>query len=288
MKTNYIFKTIKAFIVIISLTAFMSSCTEKIDISLDESYARLIVEGTITTDTTSHTISLTRTTSYYYSEQAPKVTGAVVTINDGETEIVLSETSAGIYQTPDSYYGTPGRTYQLNIKLASPIDEQDTYTASSYLGAGLDLDSIKAVFQADWGKDGYFEVKCYALDPPSTDFYMFNVYKNDVLMSDTLNKVFITDDRFYNGNYTNGIGVGYLNQSKPNEKVLPGDRLTIQSSRITEEYYKFVSQLQIQSGYQNPLFSGPPSNVKGNISDGAIGFFTTYPVSYSYTEVTEF
>jgi hypothetical protein len=288
MKAHLIFKDIKAFTFLIALSAFVSSCTEKIDIKLDEGYTRLIVEGTITTDTTAHAISLSHTTSYYYSEPAPRVSGATVTLNDGETEFTLAETEPGIYKTPNDFAGIPGRTYRLNITLASPIGGEDTYSASSYMYPGIALDSIKAAFREDWGEEGFYEVQCYVLDPPSTDFYQFRIYKNDILITDTLSKVLVTDDRFYNGNYTNGIGIGFLDQSKPNEKVLAGDRLSVQTSRITEEYYNFVTELQIQSGYQSPLFSGPPANVKGNISGGAIGFFAAYPVSYSHTKVVAF
>ena len=287
MKTSHIYKNLRVFLFLTAMSVFVGSCTEKIDIKLDEGYTRLIVEGTITTDTMAHTISLSHTTSYYYSEPAPRVSGAIVTLSDGESVFTLAETEPGIYQTPDDYAGIPGRTYRLNITLASAISGEDTYTASSYMYSGSELDSIKAAYHDDWGEEGFYELQCYVLDPPTTDFYQFKIYKNDVLVTDTLSKVLVTDDRFYNGNYTNGIGVGFLDQAKPKEKVFAGDRLTVQTSRITEEYFNFITELQIQSGYQTPLFSGPPANIKGNISNGAVGFFAAYPVSYSHTQVTE-
>lgn len=260
------------------------SCTERIDIDLDESYTRLVVEGIVTNEATAHTIRLTSTTSYFNDEAAPGVNGASVTLDDGASIITLSETTAGVYQTPPDYAGIPGRTYQLNIRLASPINGHDNYSAKSYMNPVLTLDSINAVFHDDWGKDGFYELRCYVLDPPTTDFYMFKTYRNEILLTDTLSKVLVTDDRFYNGNYTNGIGIGLLNQSYVPEKVTPGDLLTVESARITEDYYRFISQLQIQSGFQSPLFSGPPSNVAGNIDNGAIGFFAAYPVSQSTTK----
>lgn len=281
MKTNNIKARLSRIFLLFLFAAFVSSCTERIDIDLDESYTRLVVEGEITTDTMAHTIRLSKTTSYYFSESAPGVSDAIVSINDGESEITLTQTEAGVYQTPADYAGIPGRTYSLNIKLATPINGYDTYSAQSYMYPEIKLDSIQAYYHEDWGESGFYELKCYVLDPPTTDFYMFKILKNEVLLSDTLSNVLITDDRFYNGNYTNGIGVGFLNQANSREIVKPGDQLTVQSSRITREYFEFVTQLQIQSGYQSPLFSGPPSNVTGNISNGGIGFFATYPVSYS-------
>ncbi|MBL7904484.1 MAG: DUF4249 domain-containing protein [Bacteroidales bacterium] len=281
------FKYIKYGMGLFLLTLFLASCTEKIDIELDESYTRLVVEGAITTDTMAHTISLNTTTSYYYEEPAPGVTNAVVTLNDGESTITLSETSPGRYQTPADYFGIPGRTYKLGIRLNSPLNGEDTYTAESTMNLPAPLDSIRAVYHEDWGTEGFYEIKCYVLDPLTTDYYQFKVLKNNTMLTDSLNKVLITDDRFYNGNYTNGIGVGYLNQAFEAEKVAPGDQLTIQSSRISETFFRFVTELQIQSGFQTPLFSGPPANVQGNISGGAIGYFTTYPVNYTSTTVTD-
>jgi len=274
---------LRALILLGSLMLIFSACTERIDIDLEDSYTRLVVEGMVTTDTTAHTIRLTSTTSYYYSEKAPAVTGATVTINDGTSVTTLTETEPGTYQTPPDYYGIPGRTYQLNIGLAAAINGHENYTAVSGMSQKLTLDSITSAYHEDWGPDGYYEIKCYVLDPPSTDFYMFRVFKNGALISDSLTKVLVTDDRFYNGNYTNGVGVGFLNQSFEKETVTPGDVLTIESARISEEYYRFISQLQLQSGYQNPLFSGPPANISGNIDNGGIGFFAAYPVSYSKT-----
>ncbi|PKO99904.1 MAG: hypothetical protein CVU14_07625 [Bacteroidetes bacterium HGW-Bacteroidetes-9] len=283
MKSKNLYNTIRHLLVLIAVSVSAFSCTKRIDIDLDEGFTRLVVDAIITTDTMAHTVKLTTTSSYFYAEAAPTVSGAIVTLNDGETETTLTETGPGVYQTAPDFYGIPGRTYKLNINLASPIGGFSNYSAESLMNPGLTLDSINSVFHEDWGSDGFYELKCYALDPPTTDFYMFKVYKNGTLLSDSLNKVFITDDRFYNGNYTNGIGVGYLNQSKTNEKVIPGDQLTIESARITEAYYQFVTQLQIQSGFQTPLFSGPPANISGNISNGAIGFFAAYPVTYSNT-----
>lgn len=272
---------------LIPLLLFAASCTERISINLDEGYTRLVVDGILTTDTGIHTIKLTKTTSYYYNEPAPGISGARVTLNDGTSEITLRETGEGIYQTDPGYSGIPGRTYTLDIHLAEPVNGFLEYSAVSYMNQGITLDSVKAIFHDDWGKDGYYELGCYVLDPPTTDYYMFKTYKNGQLITDTLSRVLVTDDRFYNGNYTNGIGVGFYNQSMPREKVNPGDILTVESARITRDYYTFITQLQIQSGYQTPLFSGPPSNIAGNISNGAVGFFATYPVSYTSTSISE-
>jgi len=101
------------------------------------------------------------------------------------------------------------------------------------------------------------------------------------MLTDTITNRFVSEDEFYNGNYTNGIGVGYLDQSKEREVIRVGDTITFQGCSITEDYYNFIITLQSETGFQTPLFSGPPANVKSNINNGAAGFFAAYGVAYS-------
>jgi hypothetical protein len=263
----------------------IASCTERINIELDSSFTRLVVYGAITTDTTRHYILLTTTSSYYYNEPPTPVTGASLEITDdaGSTES-LTEVKPGKYSTSPVFAAIPGRTYTLRIQLAEKINGQSSYIASSSVPTINKIDSIGLLYHADWGNKGVYEVTCYYQDPPTKDFYMFNIFKNGDMLTDTITQRTVIDDSFFNGNYTNGIGVGYLNQDKPREILKPGDTITFQGCGITEDYYHFVLAVQTETGDQNPLFSGPPANVIGNVSDGAIGFFAAYSVSYA-TEV---
>jgi hypothetical protein len=268
--------------IIPALLIFLSACTERIDIELEDSFTRLVVYGTITTDTTQQYIELSATSSYYYNEAPPPVTGASLEISDdhGNTES-LTEVEPGKYATTPLFFVVPGRTYTLRIELAQAINGHSSYMATSGVNTIYPIDSIGLVYQPDWGEKGFYEVTCYYQDRPSKDFYMFNIFKNGVLLTDTIRERFVTDDAFFNGNYTNGIGVGYLDQSKESEVLNVGDTVTFQGCDITEEYYDFVVTLQTETGYQNPMFSGPPANVTSNISDGAVGFFTAYSVAYA-------
>lgn len=272
----------KILYIIPAVLIFLHSCTERIDIELDDSFTRLVVYGAITTDTTTHYVELSTTSSYFYNEAPPPVTGASVEISDdlGNMES-LSEVEPGRYATSSLFFGLSGRTYTLRIELAEAINGHSSYMASSSLSPIYPIDSIGLVYQPDWGEKGFYEVTCYYQDPPTTDFYMFNIFKNRVMLTDSIRERFVTDDAFYNGNYTNGIGVGYLDQSKESEVLSIGDTVTFQGCNITEEYYNFIVTLQTETGYQNPMFSGPPANVKSNISNGAVGFFAAYSVAYS-------
>lgn len=268
----------------IAIILFVSSCTERIDIELDETYTRLVVNGTITTDTTSHFVILSTTTSYYYNEAPPAVSGASLEITDlAGNMITLNEISPGKYATPGDFYALPGQTYTLRIELLEEINGHRVYTASSTVNPINPIDSIALQYEPSWGENGFIIVNCYYQDPPTKDFYMFNIFKNEDMLTDTITRRFVSDDLFFNGNYTNGIGVGYLDQSYDRETLIPGDTITFQGCNISEEYYTFIWTLQQEAGFSAPLFSGPPANVKSNVSNGAVGFFAAYSVSYSST-----
>ena len=284
MKINN--NTRKVFFIAIA-TIFLASCTERIDIELDTTYSRLVIEGQVTTDTTAHWVSLSWSTDYYNPATPEGISNAVVTIDDGFETITLeeSENQAGLYETEPNFFGIVGRTYTLIVDLAEPINEISNYTAFNKLNYVAPIDSIALGYRDRFHA---WEVKIYALDPPSVDFYTFNIIKNNILITDTINKVGLTDDRFFNGNYTNGVPVYFLRDDDPVEKVFPGDTITLKMSGITKEYYEFITDIQLETfDFSNPLFSGPPANISTNLSGGAMGFFAAYSSSYSTVIATE-
>jgi hypothetical protein len=267
--------------IIITAIILLTGCTERIDIDLGTTYTRFVVDGVITTDTMKHNVKLSKSIDYYSETNVPAVSNATVTINDGFETIQLDEndTVPGLYETPEDYFGVPGRTYNLNIELQEPINGQTSYSASSKLNPVTTIDSIDVVYKEEWEA---WELQIFAWDPVSVNYYMFDVYKNDTLLTDTLNEVGISDDKYFNGNFTYGAPVYYFIKEYPEEVVRPGDKIRLRMSGITEEYYNFVVDVMNETfEYRNPLFSGPPANISTNISNGGMGFFTAYAVSYA-------
>ncbi len=259
------------------LITLLFSCTETIDIKLDNSYSRLTVFGEITTDTSVHSIAITRSADYFYNRPAEPVSGALVKITEGETETIFTENDLkpGIYESPGDFYGIPGRNYHM---LVTQIDLDndgilESYSAQSYLPEMASPDSISL----NYVKYSFFEgseILLYARDPAETvDYYAFKIERNGVLQTDSLSEIIIQDDLLFNGNYTNGVQVQYLDNSKPGEKVMQGDTITFLMYGINKEYYNFIMEAKTELFGSNPLFSGPPANIPTNISNGAIGFF---------------
>jgi hypothetical protein len=256
--------------VILAISLSAISCTEKINLKLDESAQRIVVEGFITNETKTHSVKLTKSTGYFSNEPAPRVTGAIVSINDGAIIYNLHEKSPGIYLTDSNVTGIIGNTYTLVIKY-----DGETYSASSYLKYVPAVDSIfckKMDLPFGMLSDSY-EVDLWAQEPqPAGDYYMWTVYKNHILDTDTLKKVSFSDDSFINGNYAAGVQVQQV-------KVVPGDTVTLAMYSISKAYYDFLTGALTETGGGGSPFDGPPANIKGNISNGALGFFLATAVS---------
>lgn len=260
----------------------LSQCTERINIELDSSYTRLVVEGFISTDTTQYMVRLTRSGDYFYNKPAEPVSGANVIISDGANSVILNESSdfPGTYLTDADYYGVPGKTYTLTINNVD-IDNNggpEQYTASSELEPVNTIDSIQLINQK--GTDyNFYEVLIYAWDPPTKNFYSFKVLRNGKYITDSLKELMVQNDIFFNGNYAMGIPAQFLDQDEKDEIIKAGDTITLEINGITERYYNYIQEAQNEIFYQNPIFSGPPANISSNITNGALGFFTAYSVA---------
>jgi len=277
---------ISLLVIILSISSW--SCTEKIDIELDNTYTRLVVWGELTTDTTVHTVRLTRTAGYFFNQPALGVSDAQVTIDDGETTIILTENVQikGTYETPPDYFGVPGKIYTLDISGVD-IDGDgipENHSASSKLRSVNPVDSIQLEYNEMWEA---WEVKVFAWDSPDKDWYLFKVYRNNILVSDTLTEWFAQTDDLFNGNYTNGITSQLLQDEYEDERPEVGDTITFEINGITEEFYNFVIGMQQEIMFSAPLFSGPPANVSTNLTNDALGFFAVYSAERASTIVTE-
>lgn len=271
-------------IVAITIIISIPSCTEKIDIKIDNTDVRCVIYGEFTTDTTSHLIKISRSANYFSNKPAEPISGATLTITDGTNIFPLTESvsTPGSYFTSSNVYGIPGKTYTLNVSNVDLLGDGifQTYTASSKLSPVSEMDSVQALYNSRWRG---WEIKAWALDPASTeDYYLFKVSVNNVLDTDSLTNYVVAEDKFFNGSQTNGITVYFIENK---DKLLPNDLVSVDICGITEDYFKFISEAQTVVGPQVPMFSGPPANVRTNLSNNAIGFFAAYSKSSTSCKV---
>lgn len=270
--------------IILSLITF-GGCTEIVDIQLEEAgEPKLVVFGEITNEPKQHAVYLSLSTPYFYNQETPAVTGANISISDGSEAITLIEdySNPGTYLTPEDYAGVPRKTYELLIENVDANNDgmNETYSATTTMKNVSPVEDVSVIYNSRWGG---WEVRLFAHEPgETTDFYMFKVYKNDTLYTDTISNYWTTDDRFFNGSLINGPIVQFFDENR-NEIVNTGDSITLEMAGITEEYYDFINGVIEEVNDKVPIFSGPSANVQGNISNGALGFFAVISVSRNST-----
>ena len=245
------------------------SCEEIMDIRFPgDSNKNLVVEGSITTDALAHRITLSFTGDYFDKPSQAMATGAEVSISDGDTTFALHEDADGEYYTDADVHGEVGRTYTLNIKLA----DGRQYSASDQLLPCADFDSISQSpnhqsFDGDYGYDVLF----YGQEPESAgNYYLYFLYLDNVLYTDTLSEISFVSDEFVNGQYIREYIVYRIRESDIHPTYI---NVTLEMHSITREYYEYMSAMLLETVWRGSPWDGPPANVNGNISNGARGYF---------------
>ena len=265
------------FIAIVSL-GILNSCTERIDIDLEQEYTRLAVEGYVTPGGPAFQYVHLTTTAGYFSNEVPAiVSGATVAIEEESNVFLFNEDAdkPGYYLAPLGFKGVTEKTYQMKIDLAEEIGGEKHFEAQETMPVLSDnIDSIRIIYRSDFEM---WVVKFYGYDPPGPNYYMFNAIVNGVFITDTISEVGLTDDKLVDDSYINGAYIMVLDRSKLN----PGDHFTLITSSITEEYFNYIIELQTEIAPKIPLFSGPPANVSTNLNKGAVGYFAVFPSAFT-------
>lgn len=264
---------IKTFFLIILAYTLTTSCTEEIPLDLNnQEFQRLVVEGWFTNRAEAQTVELTLTSDYFANEEAPRVTGANVSVTDGTETFQLTETSAGIYQTESNVKGEIGKTYTLQIEY-----DGEFYEASSTMKRISEIDSLQYVMDEEYAEDEPDETDIYYLlmyvqEPQGVgDFYMWETFVNGVNKTDTLDNVWFESDEFVDGNYINGLEMD-------NVYFAMGDTVRLQMRGIPEETLDFFVAVMLETVWRGGPFDGPPANIPSNVSNGAVGHFSAASV----------
>lgn len=276
---------------IFTLSVFILSiiaigCTEIIDdIRLDSTRQRLVVEGYISTDTTQHMVKLSKTGDALKKEPIQFISNALVTISDGATLYGLTEdpTLKGTYFTAPDVYGVVGRNYTLSVKNVDINNDHimEEYTAQSLLKRLNPIDSIHLVYNNSNPHFKGWSVNLYTMDPgQGRNFYLIKILKNNQLLTDSIFKYSIGDNNSFEGKYYDGFPVYNLREERKDEKLIPGDTVTVELYGITEDYYSFISSYISDYYPKVPIFSGPSANIPSNIKplDDAVGIFAAYSI----------
>lgn len=244
-------------LVIVFCLAFLSlwhlnSCEKVIDVDLDETDQKIVVEGVILNGDTIQRVRVTRTTSFDDSNGAPTVDNAVITVTDNLGNIgTFASVGNGWYELT-SYPGVEGRTYSIQVN----VDGQ-TFLANSTMPNLVPMDSLYTEF-FPFGMDTFITVVPSRYDPVGiANFYQFHLFKNGVKQKE----IFLQNDQFTDGNLA--VEPLFISDIKLN------DTLKVTMFCIDKPVWTYFNQLAV-----NASNSTTPANPVSNFTGGCLGYFS--------------
>ena len=270
------------------LVFLLSACERIVELEIPSGESKLVIEGQITSQNEPWSVNLSLSQAYFDQSEMIFVTDAVVTITGSDgTNVILSHTDSGHYESSTAYFCTPGVRYTLSVDYKGK-----KYTASEEAPLAYPIDTIASYYLPD--NNGFIEKGYYVFiqgkeREEQGDYYLFKAYRNDTLKDDF--GVYIDSDEFGSVSYLNEkfdinniaaeLSLGKTQRPFP-FTVLPNDTIKIEQYAITREYYQYIVDLEAQIGRSGTPFDPPPANPNNNISNGGLGYF-----SVSHKEVAE-
>lgn len=238
----------KKWIVLLFLAGFYS-CEEVVDVDLEQSEPRLVIEASLLWDKEAgpeqkQTIKVS-TTAPYFDAEIPPATGAEVTLKtpDG-SEYIFEEVSPGLYQNS----GIPlfsESSYELNI-----LYKEQLYTSTeSY----IPVTSLEEVMQENEGgfSGDETEFRLFYTDPSGEEnFYLFRFFHEDISL------------QLYNDEFTNGSRTFAFFSD---DNLVAGEKIGFEIQGISKGFYEFMFILRSQAGTAGGPFQTQPTIVRGNI-----------------------
>lgn len=254
-------------ILILTIGLFLTSCEDVIDVDLDTAAPRLVIDASIdwerNTIGNEQKIKLSTTTGYY-SNEFPIVSGATITVSNSTGNIFnFIETSiAGEYICTD-FIPEIGETYTLTINLNGEI-----YTAMETLIETANIEDN--IVQSNSGGITGDEIEI-------TYYYQDNVNEENYYLHRTITPhVAFPEFRAGNDEFSQG---NLISESYSNEDLNIGDNVNIKLYGISRRYYEYFNKLILASGGDTGPFPSTPVAVRGNIinqtnfNNFAFGYF---------------
>lgn len=265
-------------IIMATMVLFLIGCEDVISVDLDTATPRLVIDASIdwvkNTPGNEQKIILSTSTGYY-SETFPTVSGASITIrNSANTVYNFDETAnAGEYSCTN-FQPEIGETYTLTIQLNG-----ETYIATeTLLNTPVMEDSVTQNNSGGFGGDEV-EISSYFQDNGNQEnYYLFSFKSNRVAFF----QYQVENDENVQGNQ--------ITMTYSNKDLVTDDVLNIKLIAVSRRYYDYFNKIILASGNDDSPFASTPTAVRGNIvnqtnfNNFAYGYFRVVEVdSKEYT-----
>jgi hypothetical protein len=256
-------KKILLYSVLLFTTLLSTSCEKVVDIDLENSEPKLVIDAIIKwqkgTSGENQTIKLSLTNDFYTNNIIP-ANGATVTVTNSSNVVFnfVEVSTTGDYVCTN-FQPIIGEVYRLEILYQGAV-----YSASSALIATPDIINVEQVIS---GEDE-IEIKFFYQDNGAEENYYLGCIKNP---NKQIPEFGVVSDEFFQGNV-----ITYLYVDSETE---PGITLDLSVQGVSKSYYNYMNKLITiaGSGSGNP-FATPPATVRGNITNTTNN--SDYPLGY--------
>lgn len=259
----------KVFNIILAIATIISasSCTKIIDLDLNESNPKIVIDGSINFyDSLQHDVhvNLSRTGSYSSSNEFSKIDNADLYIKSPDGSIYsLVGSGNGDYFNSEFI---PGNSFD-KFELYGDIDGVEISATSSFPNR-VNIDSIGAIV-LPFGPPNpdllLTPIISFTDIPNEKNYYRFRLIVNH----DNVSELFFQGDEGQDGKQ--------MIYTFFRSRVAKNDTITIQLLSIDKESYDYYTVLNQNIGGGG--FSAAPGNPNTNIQGNAIGIFSAQYVS---------
>ena len=252
-------KRFKNGIFALLLLVSAASCEEVVDIDLEESQPRLVIEASLVWNEEDLQMPLyikLSTTAPYFDEEIPPVENAIISIHDGfGNKYFFYEIEPGLYKN-DGFIPNTEATYELEVTY-----NEELYVATASFVTAPEIEEIEQDNNGGFTGDET-EIRAYFTDPEGKgDYYLFRFYHDDLSFQ-------IYDDELIDGNRTFAFF--------SDEDLKPGDDVALELQGISEQFYEYLFLLRSQAGTGGGPFQTQPTLVRGNIIN------VSYPENFPF------
>jgi len=235
---------------------FLTSCEDVIELDLENTEPRIVIEANLETENDSLSVLVTKTNGFYEDGAPARVTNALITISDEDgNTIELSETQDGLYELT-GYSTEPGKEYELSVAT-----EGEEYIATTLAPQKVAFTAIDTIFgQSPFGGNLFFYQALFRWQDPANEsnYYQVQAIRNDTI----LGQLSIYNDDGLDGQLFVRPLMDFINEDELVEFRL------INWDAKSYDYFVQIAALQ-QQGFGGST----PFNPKGNFSNKALGYF---------------
>lgn len=241
---------------ILILNLFLTSCEEVIDVSLNTTDPKYVIEASLDDISNTQIIKISQTVNFDEPYPSKPIEDAKVVVLDPYNRLhTFKSIGDGVYRN-DNFKPRMLGMYALQVLI-----DENVFLSSTEFLPYVDVDSIGIVKEKMFNEDYYF-IKFKFQDPIEAN----NYYK----YSCSVNNGPFRFLNVFSDKYNNGLYVSHeITNFDQDNKFIVGDSILVRRECISKDVYTFWNELQsINPG------NAAPANPKSNISNGALGYFS--------------